>query len=168
MIFTASCHANFSIGIEKTGQAEDFQAPARIEIMAAVLKRRALYGDKEVDRDGIGPYFSDGHQEVHDIVICLPLAHYASRADFQPGSPASGYSVNPVLIGMGGTDLGVKALARIEVVIDPVEPCRPEALGLLFTQKSQRAAYRDSHLLLNGPDNIAESFNLLVGWIPAA
>ncbi len=87
---------------------------------------------KEVQGDRFHGEFSEGESHIDDIFAGLAHSDDATAAELQAGFTNVLEGFESIFESMGRADFFVVVLARIEVVVDFVDPGSGKSLGLGF------------------------------------
>ena len=119
--------------MQEARQAEDAQAVGRAQL---VQPRERGAGDRvqEVHRQRLHGERAQLLDHVDHVVVRLPHPEQRAGAERDPGGARGGERGHAVLVTVGARDLGVEALARVEVVVEPRDPGLGERARLRFVR----------------------------------
>ena len=101
--------------------------------------------------------------QFDDVFVFFAHADDAPRTHFQPSLTDRVQGLQPVIIGMGRTNTGIKAAARVEVVVHPIHARGLQPLSLLRGEQSQRRADMQAEGLLDPGDDLGDPVQLGLG-----
>ena len=107
-------------------------------------------------------FSASSQQHVDDVFVGLALPDDAARTELDPCFPADLKVMHAVSPGVSRADGGIVALARVDVVVDAVQPRLFQPHCLPGCQESERAADRDADIFVNRTDHAAQGIHLAV------
>ena len=113
-------------------------------------------------------HLDQGHRQVDEVFVLFSHSDDPTRADFQSCRSGVPDGAEPILKGVRGADRGVKGFARIQVVVDTIDSCRFQTLGLLFTHEAQRTANLNRNFLLDRTDGSCDFVDFTIQGTPTA
>ncbi len=104
---------------------------------------------QEVERDGFHVEFLEREGHFDDVALAFTHPDDPAAAELQTRLSDVFESFHSIVEGMGGAYFFVVFAARIEVVVDFVDPCRGQPHGLGFIEQPEARANIQSVLLLD-------------------
>ena len=138
MHLPAGRNPQFAAGIGQPEQDQHLETIAGVEPALPANSRRLLHFDQgyagdrqqEIDRHGLGLQLAQPQGQLDHVGVLLAHADDPAGADFQPRLADRPERVEPILIRVRRADAGIEPLARVEVVVDPIDAARLQPPGL--------------------------------------
>ena len=146
--FATSSDAKFALGIHKAEHGESSQAIAWGEVFL-MLHGCSIDRMQEVEGDGFHVEFLEREGHFDDVALAFTHPDDPAAAELQTCLAHVLEGFHPIVEGMGGADLFVVFAARVQVVVDFVDPCRGQPHGLGFIEQTEARANIQSVLLLD-------------------
>ncbi len=166
MPLAAAGGADLGAGVHEPHQRQRAQAALGRE-RAVGPDRVALDRDQEVHRDRRHLELAQAERHLHHVVAGLPHAHDEPAAGLDPALLGRRQGPHAVRVGVGAADLGVVALARVQVVVEAVEARLGEDARVLLLEQPGREADLDGEAALDLAHQLREPARPLQGGAPA-
>src|SRR2546428_6353284 len=124
-------------------------------------QRSAGDRNQEVHWDGLRLELTEGERHVDHVVLALALPEDGAAAQVEAGTRGGRERGHSVLIRVRGADLGIEALARVEVVVELLNPGLVQLGRALLGDQPERAADGDAHFYSDSPHALAQVVHLV-------
>jgi hypothetical protein len=165
---TAARDTDLDVRADEADHREDAQTALRGEVPLGG-ERGALHRDQEVHRHRVRVQLAEGEDDVDQVLVRLAHAGDQAGAGGQTGRVRLLHGVDAVGVRVGGRDVPVRPLGRVEVVVVGVRAGLAQSLGLAVGEQTETGAHLDALVaVLDRLDGVRDPVDVPVGRTPAA
>ena len=165
--FATAGDPQFACGVDEAEHGQGSDAVAGREVFL-LLHRSAIDGMEEIQGDRLDGELLERESHFDDVLSAFTHSDDPTAAECQSRFSDIFKRLDAVLEGVGRADLRVVFLAGIEVMVDFVDPCGGQPLGLRFVEQSEASADIQTVGLLDFRDDLFDRLDLTFVRCPAA
>ena len=130
--------------------------------LAWLAKWRARSRVEKIDRNGLDLELPQLERQSDPVLGAFTHPHDAAAARFHARGLDRADGADPVIVAVGGADLGEVGAGAFQVVVEPGHAGRGELLRLALRQEPKGGADIDVEVRLDAPDRSADHVQLLL------